>query len=202
MAGKTAQRRQALRDRLIDIAEDTIARDGMAAIKARDLAKQADCALGAIYNVFDDLNDIVIAVNGRTFRRLGRVVANVNRAASPDAPVEQLIAMSDAYLQFAIDHPKLWRSLFDLRISGARDVPAWYLEELMQLFSEIAGPLAKIFPEKTPRDLDLIVRTLFSAVHGIVLLGVEDRASGVPRADLQAMIALLLHRFTFPDAAP
>jgi len=40
-------------------------------LRARDFAADAGCSLGAIFNVFDDLNAIVMAVNGRAFRKLG-----------------------------------------------------------------------------------------------------------------------------------
>ena len=149
----------------------------MDAIRARDLAKEANCAVGAIYNVFGDMGEIIIAVNGRTFRSLGQKVAASVRGAPPDDPVEQLIAMSGAYLQFAIDNPKLWRTLFDIQMSN-ESVPAWYLQELGHLFANIAGPLARLFPEMDEDELDLMTRTLFSSVHGIVLLGVENRISG------------------------
>lgn len=191
MAGKVQARRQALRDKLIDIAEETIARDGLDAIRARDLAREAGCAVGAIYNVFADIGEIVIAVNGRTFRKLGKAVAAAVKAA-PDNPVDQLIAMSNAYLQFAVDNPRLWRSLFDIQMSTEQDVPAWYLEELGQLFGNITRPLIRLFPEMSDSELDLMTRTLFSSVHGIVLLGLENRISGVPRDRLEQMIALLL----------
>jgi len=57
MAGKVEARRAALRDALIHHAEIRIERDGLKNLRARDLAKDAGCALGAIYNVFGDLND-------------------------------------------------------------------------------------------------------------------------------------------------
>ena len=195
MATKAELRREALRNDLIDIAEATIARDGMEAIRARDLAKQAGCAVGAIYNVFADMGDIIIAVNGRTFRALGKKVAASVRAA-PEDPIEQLIAMSYAYLHFATEHPKLWRTLFDIQMSTDQDVPAWYLQELAALFENIARPLSRLFPDMTENELDLMTRTLFSSVHGIVLLGVENRISGVPKDRLEAMIALLLRNIT------
>ncbi len=195
MAGKVEARREALREKLIDIAEETIAAEGMDAIRARDLAREAGCAVGAIYNVFADIAEIVIAVNGRTFRKLGKVVAASTRAA-PDDPVEQLIAMSNAYLRFAIENPKLWRTLFDIQMSTQSEVPAWYLQELAALFENISRPLSHLFPGWSPDRIDLMTRTLFSSVHGIVLLGVENRISGVPRDRLEQMISLLLRNIT------
>ena len=98
MASKTQARREALRSNLIEIAERTISNDGLRALRARDLAKEAGCAVGAIYNVFDDLTELILAVNLRTFHRLGEDVsaAVATRAEAP--PVDRLIVMAKAYL--------------------------------------------------------------------------------------------------------
>ncbi|MFT6075628.1 MAG: AcrR family transcriptional regulator, partial [Yoonia sp.] len=61
MASKTETRRTELRNKLIDIAEKTIATEGLSALRARDLAAQAGCAVGAIYNVFGDLAELALA---------------------------------------------------------------------------------------------------------------------------------------------
>jgi len=196
MTGKVEKRRDALRAKLTDIAESRIREAGISAIKARDLARQADCAVGAIYNVFTDLQDIIIAVNGRTFQRLGRAVATSLVGKETLPPTERLIVMSCAYLEFAAANPNLWRSLFDIRMTKDMAVPQWYLDELERLFGYIAGPVGECFPQMSRRDTALMTRALFSSVHGIVLLGLENRISGVPRDQLERMIALILRQAT------
>lgn len=194
---KTEQRRDDLRAALIDGAERTIAAQGLAALKARDLAAEAGCSVGAIYNVFADLNELVMAVNGRTFHRLGAAVA-----ASLDgrdlSPREALVTMSHAYLHFATQNTPSWRALFDLEMSTESRVPVWYLEELGKLFALIAAPLSQVFPDWDRDEIDLMTRALFSSVHGIVLLGLEKRISGVPQNQIERMIALLLLNATSP----
>lgn len=195
----TEERREALRQRLIDIAERRIAADGLAALKARDLAREAGCALGAIYNVVADLNELVMAVNGRTFRRLGAaVLASLDGPALP--PEQQLVTMSKAYLRFAADNTLSWRALFDLEMSVESRVPDWYLAELAGLFGIIAAPLRQIFPGWTQGQIDLMTRALFSSVHGMVLLGLEKRISGVPIERIEQMIAVILS--SVPAATP
>ncbi len=196
MTTKAKARREKLREELIDIAERIIAAEGPSEIKARRLAQEAGCAVGAIYNVFDDLQDIVIAVNGRTFKALGAAIAASLSGTEGAPPTERLITMSCAYLGFAADHPRAWRALFSLRLTADMDVPAWYLAELERLFGFIAAPVREAFPEMSSEEVPLMVRTLFSSVHGIVLLGLENRISGVPRAQLEHMIALLLKKLT------
>ena len=195
MAGKVAARRRALRDELINIAETTIARDGLSGLRARDLATKAGCALGAIYNVFGDLNDLVLAVNARTFHTLGTDVAAA-LADAPRDPTDQLIVMSHAYHHFAATHHNLWRALFDLERPAGEAPPDWYLAEMGHLFSYIHDPLAALNPKMAPDELILLTKALFSSVHGIVLLGLDDASAGVRSDNIDAMISLILKQMT------
>ena len=76
MATKTAERRKALRQALIEAADATVARDGLGALRARDLAEAAGCALGAIYTIFPDMDALAAALNRRTLQRLEARVAD------------------------------------------------------------------------------------------------------------------------------
>lgn len=193
MASKTETRRQELRDTLIAIAERTIASGGLGALRARDLAREAGCAVGAIYNVFGDLTELVLAVNARTFHRLGADVAAA-LAQAPQEPVEQLVVMAQAYHRFAAQNHLSWRALFDVERAEGAAAPDWYLAEMEQLFRYISDPLTVIFPDHTATDLALLTRALFSSVHGIVLLGLDEASAGVPSAAIDRMIALVLRQ--------
>ncbi len=191
MTRDTEARRTDLRIRLEDAAEAAVARDGLAALRARDLAREAGCAVGAIYNAVADLDTLAVAVNARTFRRMGAFL----KARAPDAtaaPRDRLVALSHAYLAFAATNPHLWRALFALSQDAEARVPDWYRTELDGLFALIAGPLGAAFPDWPTERVDLLTRTLFSSVHGIAMLGLDRRISAVPAAHLEAMIALLI----------
>lgn len=193
MARTVAERKAALRERLIGLAEARIAAGGLKGVKARDLAREAGCAVGAIYSHFDDLDALLLEVNGRTFSRIGAVVAASCDPQEPD-PGARLTAMALAYLHFAADHYHLWRALFDVEMSAEGPVPQWYLDALDTLFSHIAAPVSELFPDMDARELDLMVRALFSSVHGIILLGLEHRISAVPVEQIERMIAQILSR--------
>lgn len=192
MAGKVQERKARLRTRLIDVTEAHIKSGGLASVKAREIAKEAECALGAIYTAFDDIHALVMAVNMRTFQALGAEVTAAVEGAASETPNDQLIAMSKAYLHFASHNTHLWRALFDLDMSVQSAVPDWYLEALSQLFANIEAPLARLFPDLPHDELDLMVRALFSSVHGIVLLGLQNRISAVPQPQIEKMISQVL----------
>ena len=194
MAGKVAVRQAKLRAALIDAAETQIAEGGLATLKARSVAQVAGCSVGAIYNIFDDLDALVMAVNGRTFRRLGAFVVGAVDDAEAGGPSAKLVALSHGYLRFAVSHTHLWRALFDLEMSVEGPVPAWCLQELGAVFALIAAPLSELFPDMARSELDLMVRGLFSSVHGIVLLGLEKRISAVPQDQIEKMLEQILYQ--------
>ena len=192
MAGKVEARRAVLRDTLIAHAETRIKADGLKNLRARDLAKDAGCALGAIYNVFGDLNDLVLAVNARTFHRLGAAVAET-LAQAPQNATQQLIVMSHAYHRFAAENFNAWRALFDIERPAGEVAPDWYLAEIGQLFAYIDAPLSVLFPDHDAQKRALLTKALFSSVHGIVLLGLDEASAGVPAAQLDEMISLIFN---------
>ena len=192
MARETEKRRAELRERLIDIAEAEVTEHGMDSLRARTLADQAGCAVGAIYNVFTDMNGLILALNVRTFVRLGGQVAGAVKGREAEPPIDRLLAMADAYVDFAADNLNLWRAVFGIEMTADSDVPDWYLDELGQLFSIIAAPLAELDPAADKETLLLRTRTLFAATHGIMLLSLERRLSGIPIEQMKPMIAYLL----------
>ena len=193
MVGKVQKKREELRQKLLDLAEERIIQGGIEQINARALAKDAGCAVGAIYNVFGDLNDLVMAVNGRTFQRLGAHVTRSVTANSSQEPVDVLVTMGHSYLSFAQENTFAWRTLFDLEMSTDQHVPDWYMSEMEQLLALIARPVAQVFPDMGSDEVLLMTRGLFSSIHGIVLLGLEKRISAVPIEALEKMISLILN---------
>ncbi|MGY6548804.1 MAG: TetR/AcrR family transcriptional regulator [Roseinatronobacter sp.] len=191
--------RDELRARLIDSAEQTIRARGLDALRARDLARDAGCAVGAIYNVFADLDQLVLAVNGRTFKALGAFMRMRLAPISATDPEARLHALAQGYRDFARDNRNAWLALFDLQIGHQDDVPNWYWQEMSELFDLIAEPLAELRPQDSPEARDLLVRTLFSAVHGIVLVGVVKRLSGVPEARIEEMLSLTIRQMIRSD---
>ena len=62
----------------------------------------------------------------------------------------------------------------------------------MELFRHIYRPLAALFPNRTNAELSVTARSLFSAVHGMVLLGLEQKLIAVPVEALRAEIATIV----------
>ena len=188
----TQDRRAALRTKLTDAAEAQIAREGLASLRARDLAKVAGCSVGAIYTIFDDLQAITLAVNMRTFSNMGGEIMAKVRQAEGAAPPDRMIAMAHAYLDYAMRNPLRWKALFEVAMTRDSAIPDSYAAALRQLFGLISNPLAELAPTADAARIDMLTRALFSSIHGMVLLGVENRVSAVPQPDLPDAIAFII----------
>src|SRR6266849_4995241 len=192
---KTAERRQRLKDALISAAERTIETHGLGGLKARALAYRVGCAVGAIYNVVTDLDDLVIAVNSRTLVALERDLAaaeQVSDAAEGAAAVDRLVRLGTAYLAFAASHTLRWRALFEHRLPKGKRMPDQYLDEQRRLFHHVEGPLGELQPQLSGERRALLARSLFSAVHGMVMLGLEEKLQTVPPESLSEQVAFIV----------
>src|SRR5258708_10950312 len=106
MSTKTAKRRRELKVALIDAAERAISARGLAALKARDLAAEVGCAVGAIYNVFPNLDALIFEVNGRTLRAFEAFLAEAQSTrprSGESSTVAELVHLALVYLKFAVE---------------------------------------------------------------------------------------------------
>jgi AcrR family transcriptional regulator len=194
---KTATRRQNLKEALVATAEKRIGTGGLRGLKARDLAADAGCAVGAIYNVVDDLDDLILAVNARTLTALERSLREAggaidSEARDEDEAIDRLVRLGLAYTDFAAADTQRWRALFDHRMPEGRDLPEWYVADQRRLFELVEQPLTTLRRDETPEARALLARSLFSAVHGIVALGLEEKLQLIPLPVLREQVTTLV----------
>ena len=175
MAGKREEKREDLKARLIEAARGRIATEGLANLRARDVTQDAGCALGGLYTVFADLDELVIHVNSSTLQALEASLQPTERDL--EDPVERMRHLARGYLAFAVANRNLWRALFEHQ---RPTTPEWHLDEHLFLIGLIAAPLKQLQPALEDEARFIRARTLFGAVHGIISISLEGRFVGLP----------------------
>jgi AcrR family transcriptional regulator len=188
---KALERRAKFREELILAAERSIGTGGLAGLKTRELAREIGVANGAVYNLVEDMDELTLRVGSRTLARLDAALTAAE-SDGPASPRETLVRIAVAYCDFAAENLELWRALFEHRMSPGKPVPEWAISEQMNLFRHIYRPLAELFPQRTPAELGVMARSLFSAVHGMVLLGLEQKLIAVPVIELRKEIGIMV----------
>jgi AcrR family transcriptional regulator len=179
------------RERMLVAAQEIIAKDGLRALKVRDVAVASRTSLGGVYLQFADLDALVVAVNRRTLVRLDGALA----AAAGIEPRDRIHRLASTYLDFAAKEPNLLRSMFEHRMEERRPFPLDLLGEVNDAFARIAEPLALILTDRALDDVAIIARTMFSAFHGIVTMGIEERMVAVPIPRLREQVELFVDAF-------
>jgi AcrR family transcriptional regulator len=190
---KTLRRRANLREALIEAAEKTIAIHGLKGLRARSLAFDVGCAVGAIYNVVNDIDDLIFAVNERTLQMLeDELLKPAANGQGTEQPIDRLVRFAVTYLNFAADHGLRWRAIFEHSMNEGSEVPDWYRGRQSRLFGYLDGPLSELAPEMTPARRRIVGRSLFSAVHGIVALGLDEKVQAIALPDLREQVAIIV----------
>lgn len=170
-------KRDALRMKLIDAAEQQMKANGLTGLRARDITKDAGCALGGLYNAFGDLNELVLHVNARTLDRLNVAIATARKGL---APKESLLAIALAYTRFAQENRALWDALYDHKIPDDAEIPAWFRSHQSNVISHVIHDIAALQPSLPEKTRLLRASTYFSAIHGIVAISLQGRFLGLP----------------------
>ncbi len=196
MAGKKEEKRAALRERLLESALNRIQENGIASLRARDLATDAGCALGAIYNIFADLDELVFYAKAEVFRTMDAQLDEAMADAHTLPPKDQMLKLSHAYHHFATKNHHTWTALFTSDLAEPEEIPDWYRNALHRLMGHISKPLAQLQPDLDAIGLNLRTRTIFSAIHGVILLSVQKRPSGVADGEVSDAIEIVISAFS------
>jgi AcrR family transcriptional regulator len=106
---RAKQRTPALRDRVLQVALDLLARSGVAGFTTREVARGAQTSTPAVYELFGDKAGLVRGVFFEGFRLLRRYF---DRLGESDDPRRDLVALLARYRGFLRDHPVLAHVMF------------------------------------------------------------------------------------------
>lgn len=108
-----------MRESLVDAAERAIARRGVEAVTLRAVAKEAGVTHAAPYHHFKNKDALLAAVAVRGFDALALRM----HKARGRTPKLRLLAMCDAYVAFATEHPARFTVMFGAVLKQKRRFP-------------------------------------------------------------------------------
>lgn len=182
--------RERLKVTLLSSAEAVIASEGLAAVQARRIAQAAGCSVGTLYNIYGDIDGLVLAANARTLDDLGRVLSAAAQRAEGASLHDCLMALAHAYLDFATVNQRRWRAVFEHRLPEGRPQPPSYRDDRRRLLALIETQLAEKIPDETARAV--AAHAMFASVHGIVLLSLDGKIEAFDPAQCERRIRFIV----------
>lgn len=146
--------------------------EGPEALSARRVASAIGYSPGTLYNVFDNLDDMVLQLDGAILESLHVYMADASKSKTAR---ERILALGKAYVSFTRDHRNLWTLLFERPMPDVDALPEWYTGRIEALFELIGAALSELYPAADRAALGQEARILWAGLHGICLLSLTQR---------------------------
>ena len=157
------------REEILSAALRLFAQQGMASVTTRAIAQAVGISQPSLYAHFASAGEIGDELCRRGFEGLQARIAEVVRAGG--APGERLRALGRAYVDFALDHPDLYRIAYMLEDPDCAG-PAEDDAAMAAGLNAFGGLRALIAELRGVDDVqtDAMAQSVWAAVHGLVAL--------------------------------
>lgn len=198
MARRSDHSREEIQAMAIQAAKTILNQEGLHGLSTRKVASAIGYTAGTLYLVFKNLDELILHVNAAALDELRELLeAELNRRQQPQV---QLLAMAHAYLRFAREHFARWSLLFTHRLPAGVALPDWFDDKVRILFALVARPLQQLNPNLDEVAYQQATHVLWSSVHGVCELGLNDKLTlgGEIQADdlIDALVKNYLKGFT------
>jgi AcrR family transcriptional regulator len=181
-----------LRRMILDATRRIVETNGAAELSAREIAREIGYAPGTLYNLFKNLDEILLRVEAEVLDELDQ---SLSAAIDGRKVVEAVRAFATTYADFAYEHTRLWHLLQSHQPHALPESPDWFLERLYAPASRLEPLLARISGVEDVETTTRTARTLWSAVHGIVNVATTQKFGALPRPSTVAMVEDLVQRY-------
>ncbi|MFW6313125.1 MAG: TetR/AcrR family transcriptional regulator [Spirochaetota bacterium] len=171
-----------LRDRILAAAEAILVEKGPDKLSVRGIARRISYAPASLYYYFPDKDSIITAILARGAQRIGEAITRAIEAASD--PLDGVRRAFRAYVDLSLERPALARLVYLAKRPGPtnlREGASGRNPNLVRL-AELAREAQR---EGTVGDIDvdLVVRSLWTAAQGLVIRLVLDEVEAGEERD-------------------
>ena len=177
------------RQSILATARELFLLNGFEATTIRNIAEKIEYSPSTIYQHFKDKNEIFYTIHSEAFAELVRYL---NASEIHKNPMDQLIALGQIYIQFALENPELYDLMF---IMEAPIDFLNYLEDAnwtegKMAFDYLKSVIANCIQQGLLKETDLesLSYLIWSTVHGLVTISIRKRGLKIGLSDPDTII--------------
>ena len=193
MARRSDHTREQLKEMALVAAEQLLSEKSASELSTRQIATKMGYTVGTLYQIFKNLPDLLLHVNARTLKKLYDDCQQLELVQLN--PEQVILSYANVYLSFAHSHAGLWEVIFDNTIINDDELPDWYLGQVNSLFSLVESQLKIIRPEASELEITKTSRVLWSSVHGICTLSINNNLFAQSACNSSELIDSLIYNF-------
>lgn len=182
-----------LRELILGATRRVVEADGICQPSAREIARAIGYAPGTLYNMFQNLDEILLHVEARIFDELDARLATDLAGVEPRDAIRQF---AETYVSFACENPRLWALINQHHPEPSLQIPAWYLERSCAPLNRLETVLARSRTTNDATEISRNARLIWTTLHGLVQVGMTGKFSPLSRAAISTMAQSLADQFT------
>lgn len=182
--------RERIREEILTLASSIVAKEGLQGLQARRIAREAGCSVGSLYNIFGDIDGLIIATNIETVSALEKALLASFSATEGKSIDDRLLDLALTYCRFALENLNSWKAVFEHHLPADQEVPPNYRADQARLLSLIAKIISGEIDDRKLRERG--ARALFAAVHGIVALSVDNKLEAFEEGKMQEEVRFIV----------
>ena len=193
MGRRNDHTREELREIALQAAEELVATDGLDGLSTRKVVTRIGYTVGSLYMVFRNLDDLIVQMNERTLEDLGEQLTVA--VADQPLPAQAIRALAQAYIGFALTETPRWLAIYQHRLPEGQTVPDSFSEKVAGMFALVQQQLALLCPHRSPDDIALATRALWGGIHGVCILGFDQKLEFVGGRSIAEVTDSLLDHY-------
>lgn len=172
MGRRSVHSPEELRQLILDASQTIIERNGITGLSAREIARMIGYSPGTLYNIFENLDDVLLTLQ---VQLMGRTVEHLKRVPmGPDAE-KNIEALASAYVDFAMVNRRMWNLFLAHSLPPGSSVPALFYDYTNGLVEIARDALAPIAPDALPESVDATARAFWAGLNGITAVAATEK---------------------------
>lgn len=172
---------------ILKAAYEILQEEGFQQVSTRKIAAKIGYTVGTLYNIFQNLDDIFMNLNGMTLDALIKALSEADQT--------NIKSIAYAYIKFSQNNFHAWSLLFEYQFQDSTMFPRWYQQKVDTLLELVAHslkrPLDKLSPDKTKE----CITVLWASIHGISILSSRDKLSKTGASNPKSLIDNLIDNY-------
>ncbi|QKU78218.1 TetR/AcrR family transcriptional regulator [Vibrio cholerae] len=161
-------------------------------LSLRKVATMIGYVPSTLVNVFGNYNLLLLHVVAQTLDELAQEAQQAVKSTT--YPKDALYQLAYCYHDFAKKNPYRWQLIFEHNMNGEM-LPEWQAQRINNMTSMLEDLLKVIAPLRSEQEVLQASRVLWSGVHGITILSVDDKFFANEPTDGNALINNLLNHY-------
>jgi AcrR family transcriptional regulator len=192
MGRRSVHSPEELRQLILDASQTIVERSGITGLSAREIARMIGYSPGTLYNIFENLDDVLLTMQ---VQLMGRTVEHLKRVPLGDDGEKNIDALMNAYVDFALVNRRMWNLFLAHNLPPTVTMPAPFRDYTNILVDLVRAALTPIAPNASRESLDATARALWAGVNGITAIAATEKGVYLTPATAQAYTKELTSNF-------